>query len=75
MSLQARARPSFQAELDLNTVTDKLTEIKKKEMLYLVWRELDQEFPVVFDQCAEQTLWNGGRDTELRRPLTPEEEM
>jgi hypothetical protein len=29
---------------------------------------------VVFDQCAEQTLWNVARDTELRRPLTQSEE-
>ncbi len=35
---------------------------------------MDQEFPAVFDQCAEQTLWNTGRDTELRRPLTQDEE-
>ena len=32
-----------------------------------VWKELDQEFLPVFDQCAEQTLWNTARDTELRQ--------
>ena len=31
-------------------------------------------FPVVFDLCAEQTLWNTARDTELKRPLTQAEE-
>ena len=40
-----------------------------------MWKELAQEFPAVFDQCAEQTLWNAARDTELRRPLTQAEEM
>jgi hypothetical protein len=40
-----------------------------------VWKELAQEFPEVFDQYAEQTLWNVGRDAELRRPLTQVEEM
>ena len=39
-----------------------------------MWRELTQEFPEVFDQCTEQTLWNTSRDTELRRPLTQTEE-
>ena len=34
-----------------------------------------QEFPEVFDQCAEQSLWNAARDTELRRPSTQAEEM
>ena len=29
---------------------------------------------MVFDQCAEQTLWNAARDTEVRRPLTQTEE-
>ena len=37
-------------------------------------KELAQEFPEVFDQCAEQTLWNEVRDTEVRRPLTQTEE-
>jgi hypothetical protein len=40
-----------------------------------VWKELDQEFPEVFDQYVVQTLWNTGRDTELRRPLTQTEEI
>ncbi len=40
-----------------------------------VWKELDQEFPEVFDHWLEQTLWNEARDTELRRPLTQSEEM
>ena len=40
-----------------------------------MWKELAQEFPVVFDQSAEQTLWNATRDTELRRPLTRAEEI
>ena len=36
VSLQARTRPLFQAELDLHTASDKLIEIqKKKKMLYL----------------------------------------
>ena len=30
---------------------------------------------MVFDQCAEQTLWNVARDTDLRRPLTQTEKM
>ena len=30
---------------------------------------------MVFDQCVEQPLWKTTRDTELRRPLTKEEEM
>jgi hypothetical protein len=40
-----------------------------------MWKELAQEFPVVFDQCAEQTLLNEARDAELRRPLNQEEEI
>jgi hypothetical protein len=40
-----------------------------------VWKELAQEFPRVFNQCVEQTLWNGARDTELRRPLNQVEEI
>ncbi len=39
-----------------------------------MWKELDQEFPVVFDLCAQQTLWNTATDTELKRPLTQPEE-
>jgi hypothetical protein len=40
-----------------------------------VWKELAQDFPEVFDQYVEQTLWNSARDTELRRPLTQTEEI
>ena len=40
-----------------------------------MWKELEQEFPEVFDHCTEQTLWNTARDTELRRPLTQSEEI
>ncbi len=40
-----------------------------------MWKELDQDFPEGFDQCVEQTLWNTTTDTELRRPLTQEEEI
>ena len=39
-----------------------------------MWQELAQEFPEVFDLCAEQKLWNTARDTEMRRPLTQAEE-
>jgi hypothetical protein len=35
-----------------------------------VWTELAQEFPEVFNHCAEQTLWNAARDSEMQRPLT-----
>ncbi len=49
--------------------------INSEKCFRTVWKELAQEFPVVFDQCAEQTLWNAARDTELRRPLTQAEEM
>ena len=44
-------------------------------MVLTLWKELAQEFPEVYDQCAEQMLWNATRDTELRRPLTQAEEM
>ncbi len=40
-----------------------------------MWKELVQEFPKVFNQCVEQTLWNVARDIELRRPLTHTEEI
>ena len=40
-----------------------------------MWKELDQEFPKVFNQYVEHTLWNTARDTELRRPLTQAEEI
>ncbi len=40
-----------------------------------MWKVLAQEFPEVFDQCAEPTLWNAARDTEWRRPLTQAEVM
>ena len=49
--------------------------INSEKCFRTVWKELAQEFPVVFDQCAEQTLWNTERDTELRRPLTQTEEI
>ena len=49
--------------------------INSEKCFRTVWRELAQEFPAVFDQCAEQTLWNAARDMELRRPLTQDEEM
>ena len=48
--------------------------INSEKCFRTVWKELAQEFPVAFDQCAEQTLWNTTRDTELRRPLTQTEE-
>ena len=38
-----------------------------------VWSELAQEFPEVFNLCAEQTLWNAARDLEMQRPLTEAE--
>ena len=40
-----------------------------------MWKELAQEFPEVFDHCAEQTLWSTAKETEMTRPLTPAEEM
>ena len=40
-----------------------------------VWKELDQEFPEVFDHWSEQTFWNTTREGEMRRPLTQVEEM
>ena len=40
-----------------------------------MWEELAQEFSKVFNQCAEQTLWNTTRDIELRRPLAQAEEI
>ena len=40
-----------------------------------VWKELAQEFPEVFDNCAVQTLWNTAREGEMRRPLTQVEEI
>ncbi len=49
--------------------------INSEKCFRTVWRELAQEFPAVFDQCAEQTLWNAARDMELRRPSTQAEEM
>jgi hypothetical protein len=48
--------------------------INNEKYFRTVWQELDQEFPVVFELCSEQTLWNVGRDTEMRRPLTQAEE-
>ena len=49
--------------------------INNEKCFRTVWKELDQEFPKVFNQYTEQTLWNTARDIELRRPLTQEEEM
>ena len=49
--------------------------INNEKCFRTVWEELAKEFPKVFNQCTEQTLWNTARDTELRRPLTQVEEM
>ena len=35
-----------------------------------MWKELDQEYPEIFDHCVEKTLWNTTREREMRRPLT-----
>jgi hypothetical protein len=48
--------------------------INNEKCFRTVWKELAQEFPAVFDQCEEQTLWNSTRDTEVRRPLTQSDE-
>ena len=40
-----------------------------------MWKELDQEFPKIFNRFAKQTLWNTARDIDLRRPLTQMEEI
>ena len=44
--------------------------VNNEKCFRTVWSELDQEFPEVFNLCAEQTLWNTARDSELQRPLT-----
>ena len=44
--------------------------IDNEKSFRTVWTELAQEFPEVFNHCAEQTLWNAARDSELQRPLT-----
>ena len=44
--------------------------INNEKSFRTVWTELAQEFPEVFNHCAEQTLWNAARDTEMKRPLT-----
>ncbi len=44
--------------------------INNEKNFRTVWTELDQEFPEVFNHCAEQTLWNAARDSEMQRPLT-----
>ena len=40
-----------------------------------MWKELPQEFPEVFDHCTDQTLGITAREREMRRPLTPVEEV
>ena len=44
--------------------------ISNEKSFRTVWTELAQEFPEVFNHCAEQTLWNAERDTEMKHPLT-----
>ena len=44
--------------------------IHNEKSFRTVWTELAQEFPEVFNHCAEQTLWNAARDSEMQRPLT-----
>ena len=65
-----QSRPQVTSNILVNLVC-----INSEKCFRTVWKVLSQEFPVVFDQCAEQTLWNEARDIELRRPLTQEEEM
>jgi hypothetical protein len=43
--------------------------IHNEKSFRTVWTELAQEFPEVFNHCAEQTLWNAARDSEMQRPL------
>jgi hypothetical protein len=38
--------------------------INNEKSFRTVWTELAQEFPEVFNHCAEQTLWNTARDSE-----------
>jgi hypothetical protein len=40
-----------------------------------MWKELVREFSEVFNHYVEQTLWNTVRETEMKSPLTPVEEM
>ncbi len=47
--------------------------INNQKNFRTVWAELAQEFPEVFNHCAEQTLWNTARDSEMQRPLTSAE--
>ena len=44
--------------------------INNEKNFRTVWTELSREFPEVFNHCAEQTLWNTARDSEMQRPLT-----
>ena len=44
--------------------------ISNEKSFRTAWTELAQEFPEVFNHCAEQTLWNAARDTEMKHPLT-----
>jgi hypothetical protein len=44
--------------------------IHNEKSFRTVWTELAQEFPEVFNHCAEQTIWNAARDSEMQRPLT-----
>ncbi len=44
--------------------------INNEKSFRTVWTELAQEFPEVFNHCAEQTLWNAARDSEMQRSLT-----
>jgi hypothetical protein len=44
--------------------------INNEKSFRTVWTELAQEFPEVFNHCAEQTLWNTARDSEMQHPLT-----
>jgi hypothetical protein len=44
--------------------------INNEKSFRTVWTELAQDFPEVFNHCAEQTLWNTARDSEMQRPLT-----
>ena len=49
--------------------------INNEKCFRTVWTELAQEFPEVFNHCAEQTLWTVTRDSEMQRPLTQSEKM
>ena len=43
--------------------------INGKKCFRTMWKDLAIELPKVFDLCAEQTLWNTARKTEMKRPL------